>query len=52
VSVVNIVTLNWGNGPICLSAEGVRDNKGCLTVGSVFCWLPIYVNKQGICVEN
>jgi len=46
VSIFNIIILNWGNGLICLSAEGVRDSKGCLTVGSVFCWLLIYVMKS------
>jgi len=31
---------------MCLSAEGVGDRKGWLTVGSVFCWLLIYVMKN------
>jgi hypothetical protein len=46
VSFVNTIILNWGNGSISLSAEGVRDSKGCLSIGSVFCWLLIYVMKN------
>ena len=49
---VNIIVLNWGNGPICLSAEGVKDRKGCLTIGSVFCWLLIYVSKNIILTKD